>query len=119
MPAFKDGTRVSYPKGKLRKDGKERLQKYLRVTAGPQRGQYVHDLIAEARLGRKLEGDETVEHRDGNGLNVEPSNLMVVTRAVNTELRHQRQMRERREEAVAMGQGEMRWEGVVEEEAPF
>jgi|SRR5262252_9165107 len=116
MAAFKDGTKVAYPHGKTRKDGKPRPTKYLRVTAGPQRGQYVHDLIAEARLGRKLEGDETVEHKDGDGLNVDPGNLIVVTKRVNTELRHSREMKAR---AAAAGQGEMRWEGVVEEEAPF
>jgi hypothetical protein len=64
--------------------------KYLRMKSGPQRDQYVHVLIAEAKIGRKLEPDETVEHLDGNGLNVDPGNLIVVTRAENTRLMHER-----------------------------
>jgi hypothetical protein len=52
----------------------------------------------EAKLGRRLEKDETVEHRDGDGLNVEPENLIVVTRSVNTRLRHQREQKERERE---------------------
>jgi hypothetical protein len=63
---------------------------YLRITAGPQRGEYVHDLIGAAKIGRPLTKEETVEHIDGDGLNVEPSNLKVVTRPENTRLMHQR-----------------------------
>jgi HNH endonuclease len=116
VPPFKDGTKLAYPHGRTRRDGKLRPTKYLRITAGPQRGKYVHDLIAEARLGRELEGDETVEHKDGNGLNVAPGNLVVVTKTVNTQLRHSREQKAR---AAAAGQGEMRWEGTIDEPAPF
>ena len=115
--AMKNGIYVATPHGKTRKDGKARKgAKYLRITAGPQRGRYVHDLIAEARMGRLLENDETVEHIDGNGLNVEPDNLIVVTKAVNTRLRH---LRDKRARAKEIGQGEISWEGLEDGTAPF
>src|SRR5215472_3530138 len=63
MGRFKGGVSVNHPKGSRTKDGKETKQKYHQIRAGPQRGQYVHDLIAEAKLGRPLEGDETAEHQ--------------------------------------------------------
>lgn len=107
MPPFRNGTRVSQPHGKTRKDGTPRQQKYLQISAGPQRLQYVHDLIMEAKLGRKLEMDETVEHKDGNGLNVDPDNLIVVSRSFNTRLRH---IREKKARAAAAGQEEIPWE---------
>jgi hypothetical protein len=107
MPKFTNGTMTHFPKGRKRKDGAERTQKYLRISAGPQRKRYVHDLVMEAKLGRKLEGDETVEHLDGNGLNVDPGNLIVVTRKVNSQLRHQRKLREQRLEREASGQASL------------
>jgi len=50
---------------------------YLTITAGPLRGVRVHRLIAAAKLGRPLEKDEDVHHRDGNKLNCAPNNLQV------------------------------------------
>lgn len=52
--------------------------RYLRISRGPQRGKYVHQLIAEAMLGRALFSFEQVDHIDGNTLNNDPSNLKVV-----------------------------------------
>src|SRR6185437_15159882 len=63
---------------------------YLRISAGPLRGKYVHTLVAEAKIGRKLTRDETVEHQDGDGLNPSPDNLIVVTRPENTKRIHRR-----------------------------
>lgn len=63
---------------------------YLRISAGPLRGKYVHTLVAEAKIGRKLLPSETVEHGDGNGLNPSPDNLEIVTRTENTSRMHQR-----------------------------
>lgn len=63
---------------------------YLRITAGPMRGKYVHDLIGMAKIGRELTKEETVEHVDGDGLNPHPDNLTVVTRPENTRLMHVR-----------------------------
>lgn len=57
---------------------------YVRVCKGPQRDEYVHVLIAQAMLGRKLLPTETVDHKDGNTLNNEWTNLEVVTRKENT-----------------------------------
>jgi hypothetical protein len=55
---------------------------YLRISAGPQRGRYVHRLIVEARLGRSLHKWEHIDHMDGNTLNDDPANLSdPITRA--------------------------------------
>lgn len=101
MPPFKYGTKINYKHGLKGKDGKlrEKPAKYLRISAGPMRGRYVHDVVMEAKLGRKLIGDETVEHADGNGLNPDPDNLTVVSRKLNTELRWARERKARDEEA--------------------
>jgi hypothetical protein len=84
LNAMKDGVSINRVQGGM---------KYLRIKAGPMRDKYVHILIAEAKLGRKLRPDETVEHRDGNGLNCDPDNLIVVTRSENTRLMHERRSR--------------------------
>ncbi len=55
--------------------------KYLRITSGPQRGRYVHQLVMEARLGRPLEAHEEVDHDDGNTLNNHFANLVLTTKA--------------------------------------
>jgi hypothetical protein len=113
-PSFSGGVSVNYPHGKTGTNGKPRKKptRYLRVQAGPQRGKYVHDLIMEAVLGRGLEKDETVEHRDGNGLNCGfhadgKLNLVVVTKSMNTHLRHQREQRARRLGREAEGQANL------------
>jgi hypothetical protein len=77
LATFKNGTCINNCNDKERK--------YLRITAGPQRGRYVHDLILEAKIGRRLLPHETAEHSDGNGLNNDPSNITgPVSRADNT-----------------------------------
>lgn len=72
MPAPGDGTSVN------KCDRYGTALRYLRITAGPQRGQYVHRLVAEAKLGRALFTFEQVDHIDGNTLNNDPSNLQVI-----------------------------------------
>jgi hypothetical protein len=80
VPRFKGGVSVN----KCNDD----TRRYLRITAGPQRGRYVHDLILEAKLGRPLKSDETAEHKDGNGLNVDPTNIIgPVSRSENSRLK--------------------------------
>lgn len=84
MPPFKNGTHVNtHPTG----NGHYRR---LRIGAGPQRYQYVDVLILEAKLGRPLMPGMTVEHMDGNSLNVHPSNLIEVTQSENTKLMYKR-----------------------------
>lgn len=76
MPKLRNGVSVN----KVRGDKYVRL----RIKAGPFRDCYVDTLILEAKLGRKLRPGYTVEHVDGNPLNIDPANLMEVTRAQNT-----------------------------------
>jgi hypothetical protein len=91
MPKFKNGTHVN--KTRQFKRGGAKVQ-YLRIKAGPQRDMYVHKLVAEAKLGRELRDDETVEHEDGDTLNNRWTNLKVVSRPENTALMHERRKRE-------------------------
>jgi HNH endonuclease len=79
---------------------------YLRISAGPLRGRYVHDLVMEAKLGRRLNVEtETVEHLDGDGLNPHPDNLIVVTREENSRLRHEREKAGRNGDCEAIERG--------------
>ena len=48
---------------------------YVRITAGPNRGRYEHQLVMEKKLGRPLRKGEVVHHNDGNGRNNAPGNL--------------------------------------------
>jgi hypothetical protein len=63
---------------------------YIRICAGPQRGRYVHDLVLEAKLGRRLGTYETAEHRDGNTLNNDWENIRLLTRSANVSAMHRR-----------------------------
>lgn len=55
-----------------------RTIRYLRISSGPQRDRYVHQLVAEAMLGRPLAADEEVDHKDTNTLNNDWRNLDVI-----------------------------------------
>jgi hypothetical protein len=66
MPPFSGGV-VEHSKGG-----------YLRITAGPLRNCYVHIVVAEAKIGRKLRRDEHVHHIDGDERNPHPDNLIVL-----------------------------------------
>ena len=52
----------------------------FRISAGPHRNRRVHDMIAEAMLGRELKSEETVHHVDHNKLNCDWRNLEVLGR---------------------------------------
>lgn len=52
---------------------------YPRIHAGPLRGKYVHRVIAEALLRRRLRPEETVDHKDQNMLNFDPTNLQILS----------------------------------------
>lgn len=70
---------------------------YLRITAGPQRGQYVHRLVAQAKLGRPLLPDEDVHHIDGDTLNNDPENITGLKRDAHgcvTRLMHRERKRQ-------------------------
>lgn len=51
---------------------------YIRIACGPQRGQRLHRIVAEAKLGRKLTKDEDVHHKNGDKLDCRPENLEVL-----------------------------------------
>lgn len=48
------------------------------MSCGPQVDKFVHILVAEAMLGRKLRRDEHVHHKDGDVKNPHWSNLLVM-----------------------------------------
>jgi hypothetical protein len=54
--------------------------RYLRITSGPQRGRYVHQLVMEAKLGRPLRPDEEVDHANGDTLDNAWNNLELMTK---------------------------------------
>lgn len=56
---------------------------YLVIKAGPLRDVRVHTLVAEAKLGRKLEKHEDVHHKDGDKLNCDPANLEIIDHRVH------------------------------------
>jgi hypothetical protein len=74
MPPFKHGT-MQHDNGG-----------YPRLTCGPCRRQYVHVLVAEGMLGRKLRKDEHVHHKDGDTRNPHWSNLIVLGKDVHNVL---------------------------------
>ena len=61
------------------------MTKYKAVKRGDVKYDY-HRLLMEQILGRKLDFDEVVHHINGNSLDNDPSNLMVMTRAEHTRL---------------------------------
>src|ERR1035437_6577387 len=58
-------------------------KEYLRISAGPHRNRRVHDMIAEAMLGRELKPDEDVHHKDENKLNCDWRNLEVIGKDIH------------------------------------
>lgn len=61
------------------------------VRTGKHPGQYMHRLLVEKALGRKLKGAECVHHVDGNKANNTPSNLVVCPDQSYHALLHARQ----------------------------
>jgi hypothetical protein len=54
---------------------------YPRFYSGPFKNKYVHRVVAEFKLGRKLRKDEDIHHRDANKCNFRRSNLRVLGHA--------------------------------------
>jgi len=96
---------------------KQKKLKHLRIKAGPQRDQYVHDLVCKAKIiGRREawtkehpgqpipENDdfysleyETVDHDNGDSLDNDPVNLVPMTNAENVRRMNERRARKRAE----------------------
>ena len=53
-------------------------KRYPRVTAGPLRHKYIHRIVAAELIGRELERSEEVHHKDGDRLNFNWDNLLVL-----------------------------------------
>ena len=56
-------------------------KRYPRVTAGPHRHKYVHRMIAAAMLGRELERDEEVHHKNSDRRDFAFQNLFILGNA--------------------------------------
>jgi hypothetical protein len=60
-----------------------------KLTSKGQKTRYVHRVIAEAAIGRALQGKEVVHHRDGDRYNNDPSNLEVIeSHSLHMQLEH-------------------------------
>ena len=64
----------------------------LSASNGKQAGRRLHDIIAEMTAGRPLKKTEVVHHVDGNRLNNDPRNLVIMTRGEHTRL-HKRMVK--------------------------
>ena len=53
---------------------------YKIICISGKKGIYEHRVIAEKMIGRPLNSNEVVHHKDGNRLNNSPDNLVVMTR---------------------------------------
>ncbi len=84
MPAFGGGTAINT----ITRNG--RTIRYLRITSGPQRDRYVHQLVAEAMLGRPLGLDEEVDHINRDTLDNRWENLQVVDRVTHGKVTRER-----------------------------
>lgn len=90
-----DTGRFAFQNGVTTNAGAKTKKPYLRICAGPLTGVYVHTLIMEAKIGRKLKPWEQVEHKDGDGLNDRPENLELTTDEEHPALTRARIRRER------------------------
>jgi hypothetical protein len=111
MPAPKDGVTLNT----ITRNGK--TQRYLRISSGPQRDKYVHQLVAEAKLGRALLPHEEVDHDDGDTLNNHWENLVVRSK-VEHGRKTRRQAKDRRE-GVERRAEEETYEAYREESAGY
>ena len=88
---------------------RKRMIDYLKQNVGDKKskqyekilGNFKHRLLAEIKIGRKLEDDEVVHHIDGNHLNNDIENLQVMKRSEHMSL-HIREYWNKRK--VACGQ---------------
>ncbi|MEI6236164.1 MAG: HNH endonuclease signature motif containing protein [Planctomycetota bacterium] len=59
---------------------------YQEYTTGVNAGRGVHIIILEKKIGRKMMKGEVTHHIDGNKLNNNPDNLMLMTRSEHSRL---------------------------------
>lgn len=59
---------------------------YFVFTRGRHKGRLVHRIVMEIKIGRDLLKNEDVHHIDGNKINNDPSNLMVISRSDHARL---------------------------------
>ncbi len=76
MPPVKNGHTNGKWKGGITINGNG----YLQIMAGPLRGQYVHRIVLEGKLGRPLREDEEAHHCNHDTLDCRPDNLMAIPR---------------------------------------
>ena len=88
---FKDGTYVND-------------SGYLRISAGPLRGQYVHKVVAKAKWGREIDPRvEEIHHRDDDKLNPDPDNLELLPIPEHRAHENKKRARARRAKEIAEG----------------
>lgn len=49
-------------------------------------GRHLHRVMAEQKIGRRLQNGEVVHHVDGNSLNNDPDNLVVITQSIHASI---------------------------------
>ncbi|RWH31604.1 HNH endonuclease [Mesorhizobium sp.] len=54
---------------------------YIEITRGPNKGRLIHDVLMEARIGRRLLPGEVVHFADDDRQNNHPDNHQLMTRA--------------------------------------
>lgn len=59
-------------------------------------GKHMHRVVAEKKIGRKLEKWEIVHHIDGNKHNNSPDNLLVMSQSDHIKLHHSEMMEARK-----------------------
>jgi hypothetical protein len=72
MGGVKSGTHCNW-------DKRRPSDRYIRISSGAQRGEYLHRMIAAAKIGRDLFHTECVHHIDGDTTNNHFSNLEILS----------------------------------------
>ncbi len=68
------------------KGGKIKVAGYYANLVQNKVYKYEHRLVAEAMLGRRLESDEIVHHKDGDKFNNNSENLQILTRSEHAKI---------------------------------
>ena len=76
-PSYKTQRSVKLPDGK--KVNVYGNNGYERVSNGPHRGRYLHSILAEHKLGRKLKAHEEIDHKNGDRTDNSVGNMKLTT----------------------------------------